>query len=279
MNLLVEAGADLEATTPDRWAPLHLAVAVGRHPQVAAALIQAGANINHRALNEATPLYVAAWQGNVESTRVLLRANADPLLTRLEASGRRFTPLDAAAQNGHAGVARELVQNLGSEAIGDGASVGVTALRLAAQHRHVNVMAVLFSAGVVDTGSALCGAAGFGNVATVSYLLEQKHESDKLCEGRYENSREHLDTSPLVHCISDCRPCSPRIARLLINAGADSVSAAPMKNAAGSMVSHDTPLEIVLYQQLSEKVNGEDASEEKLHALEAIRRLLLQVQI
>lgn len=276
-NVLVEAGADLQATAGGH-SPLHLAVGGTSRPQVAAALIRAGANVNHRAPDGATPLYAAAWDGNIECVRVLLRANANLFLSRVQPSGRWFTPLDAAAQNGHASVARELIPHLGSEAIGGGASAGVTALRVAAQHRHLNVMAVLTDAGVVDTGSALCGAAGFGNDASVSYLLQREQERTEPREGLYANSLDNLGRSPLVICIATCRQCSPRIARLLIDAGADSTSTVEVKDSAGSVRFHGPPLDLVGNHLDAKIIQGEDASEEQLHALEAIRRLLLQIK-
>lgn len=276
VNLLMGAGADLGATV-DGYSPLHLAVGGTGHPRVATALIHAGAEINHREPEGATPLYAAAWDGNVECVRALLRANADPLLSRAQPMGRRCTPLDAAAQNGHADVARELIPRLGKEVIGGGASAGVTALRLAAQYGHVNVMTVMTDAGVVDTGNALCGAAGFGNVATVSYLLRKEQESEEPRERLYANSRDDRNCLPLLQCITNCRPCSPKIARLLIDAGADTTTAFRVDGDSGSKVSR-TLLSVVVDKLVGKKVNGKDASEEQLHALEAIRRLLLQVE-
>ena len=278
IDLLLEAGANVTSTTAvDGCSLLHLAAGAG-HLQVATALIQAGANVNHRALDGATPLYAAAWTGRVECVRVLLRANADPTLCRVQPLGRRFTPLDAAAQNGHPDVARELIPPLGSGEIGGSASAGVIALRLAAQHGHVNVMAVLTDAGVVDTGSALAFAAGFGSVATVSYLLRQEQESPQLRGGLYANSRDHLDRPALVLCIGNCRPCSPRIARLLVDAGADSTSPVPIKTPTGSVLFLHTPLAFVVNHLACKQIQGKDATEGQLHALEAIRRLLLQVE-
>lgn len=110
----------------------------------------------------------------VVAITVLLRAKADPLWTR-DPSGRFFTPLDAATRNGHSGVVRELIRPVGMGGL-RGASADEKALRLAGQHRHSTVMAVLTDAGLVDTGRALRGAAGFGDEASAKFLLKQEQK-------------------------------------------------------------------------------------------------------
>lgn len=66
----------------------------------------------------------------------------------------KTVPLDAAAENGHSDVARELIQQCGIDGCG-GDTRGVSALKLAAQQQHLDFMALLTGAGVVDTGAAL----------------------------------------------------------------------------------------------------------------------------
>lgn len=213
----------------------------------------------------------------MDCVRVLLRANADPLLTRAMPLVRRSNPLDAAAQNGHASVVRELIPHFGNEAVGGGKSVGVNALSEAAKDGHVDVMTVLTDAGVVDTSTALCGAAAFGNEASISFLLQQEHKGKRTRERLYANSVDEDGMSALFHCVLFCRSCSPRIARLLIDAGADPVLGMRDKDATGPILFTDTPLAMALKYLREKKIRGKDASEEQLNALEATRRLLLRV--
>lgn len=81
-------------------------------------------------------------------------------------------PLDAAARRGHLEVVRELIRGHGIEGCG-GASGGVFALGTAAEAQRVEVMELLTSAGVVDTGRVLQDAATLGRESSVKVLLQQ----------------------------------------------------------------------------------------------------------
>ncbi|CAN0364149.1 unnamed protein product, partial [Ectocarpus sp. 8 AP-2014] len=110
-KMLVDAGAPVEAaTTQHLCTPLHFAADNGCAASVTT-LLKAGAHVNSRRSDGATPLYTAAWKGNVDAARLLLLAKADPLLTTVpDPSGKTFLPLDAAAENGHPEVVNELIR-------------------------------------------------------------------------------------------------------------------------------------------------------------------------
>ncbi|CAN0418606.1 unnamed protein product, partial [Ectocarpus sp. 12 AP-2014] len=138
---LIEAGADLEARhggvdTP----PLHVAATKG-FCQGMVVLIDAGANVDSRLDDGATPLFLAASDGRLEAVRVLLRANANPLL-----SAYGSLPLGTAVYDGHLEVVRELVHWYGIDrCTSDG---GALALVTAASRNCVKILAFLCDAGV-----------------------------------------------------------------------------------------------------------------------------------
>ena len=271
-NVLIEAGANPDSRELDGATPLYMAAQHGRS-KVVSVLIVAGANPNSRFVDGSTPLYVAAQNGHIDAVRLLLRATADPLLV-LTLRGAISVPLDAAAQCGRSEVVQELIQQVGVEGSG-GASGGVRALELAAMFRHVGIMGMLMEAGVVDTGKALMSAVSCGRVESVKFLLQQNRAP--FIEGGYVNVRADDGATPLLRCALKC--LSPRIVRLLIDAGADTTSAILLANSV-----KDTPLgfvDVFIRQKIigfKGILRGEDATEEQLHILEAIRRLLLRVE-
>ncbi|MDP9220065.1 MAG: ankyrin repeat domain-containing protein [Actinomycetota bacterium] len=76
---LLGAGAAVDATSGNhmRVTPLHSAAA-GRHPDVVAVLLAAGADPTARQNGGFTPLHAAAMNGDADSVRALLAAGADP---------------------------------------------------------------------------------------------------------------------------------------------------------------------------------------------------------
>ena len=275
-ELLMKAGSDLEAAaTSDGFTPLHVAAMEG-NPEVMEALIEAGANANSRLLIDgATPLLLGAE--NIDVVKLLLRAKADPLLPRSPAG---HVPLDVAAENGKLDVVGELIQWVGLEGCG-GATGGVRALCLAAQKQHVDVMATLVDAGVLDTfGEALFNAALFGAEEAVMFLLQQRENDSSVERASYVSMRDASSGHTTLVNAFECARSSVRIVRLLIDAGADTTSAVRLSNIAGEVVFNDTPLALAeLY--LREKIlnlKGEDATEAQLQNLAAIRGLLLRVE-
>ncbi|CAM9936351.1 unnamed protein product, partial [Ectocarpus fasciculatus] len=272
-NLLLEAGAPHDALNCQGFTPLHVA-AIGGHSGVMEALIKAGANANSRAPNGQTALHIAALEGHVDAVRELLRAGANPLLPTRMSSGTTFVPLDGAALNGHLAVARELIQRVGIRGCA-GASAGVDALGQAAADQHLDVMAMLCDAGVVDTGNALVATVFFGREAALKFLLEQKEEGDARMT-YVSTARDGRGHTPLLSAVST-GPCSPRVVRLLVDAGADPALAVRVPDGFGRWTNY-TPLSLAT-RCLTEKVVDEDyATALQLRNLRASRRLLLQVE-
>lgn len=269
VRVLLDKGANVSITDAKGSTALHHC-AGGGHSEVVGVLIEAGANPNSRRLDGGTPMYMAALYGQLDTVKVLLREGADPLLTaEYVHSNGSVVPLDAAARLGHSEVARELIQQRGMGGCG-GASGGAEALSAAAGGQHVDILRMLTDAGVTDTGrEALFAAALNGRPESLKFLLN--HMNRASATGRaYINFRGPGNITPLLLCVWGCRQGSPRTVRLLIDAGADT---------AGQVMHGDTPLNYVGSCLRDKTVKGgEDATQEQLRRLEAMRRLLMQVE-
>ncbi len=283
-KLLVNAGSNTTARSVSGSTPLHPAAA-GGHLEVMSVLIGAGAHVDSRCSDGATPLFLAADEGNLGAVKVLLRAKANPLLAAMHPEkGTPHLPLDAAAMMDHSEVARELLRQRGVEGC-DGATRALHALCLATLNDNLETMVVLTGGGVVDGGEALMISAERGPEASVKLLLKTQVEGKSSSSGvSYVNHRTSCGRTPLLCAAgfygvgSAHPPCtSPRIVRLLVDAGADTTSASSVTDREGRVV-RGTPLVFTTRMLREKKVAGKDATEEQLHRLERIRRLLLRVE-
>ena len=101
-RFLLDHGADLEQRGVNDWAPLHMAAIRGRL-KIAEFLLDRGADINARTRIDGclTPLMEAAWVGNLEMVQMLLNRGANPRLKTVCGE----TAADRAASNGKEDVA------------------------------------------------------------------------------------------------------------------------------------------------------------------------------
>jgi len=77
IQLLVSAGAEINAMTPTKTTPLHSASAAGR-PLAVAMLCHLGADANAHDAQNRSPLFFSVFKGHVECAKHLLAAHADP---------------------------------------------------------------------------------------------------------------------------------------------------------------------------------------------------------
>lgn len=125
-----------------------------------------------------------------------------PAADQVDLIETNFVPLDAAAYDDHSNVVRELIHHVGIKGCG-GESGGVASLNGAARRQHVDIMTMLTSAGVIDTGDALFGAAGFGQEAAVKFLLQQRElEGSMVGLVGYVDAADPQGTAPLMRSIN-----------------------------------------------------------------------------
>ena len=110
------------------------------HPDVAAALVVAGADVRAASLGGFTPLLFASQQGTLESARLLLDAGVDVN----EVGGGGSGALLVATESGHADMARFL---LGAGADANAIGAGRTALHAAVQKARQDIAVLLLDAG------------------------------------------------------------------------------------------------------------------------------------
>lgn len=193
VEILAEAGANLDTTDPDRVTPLNLAL-INQHFDTAAALIEAGADVDKWDLFGRTPLYNAAdlntlptggrsdipsedALNGVDITRLLLEHGADPNIRLKLRPPYRHVPADR-----------------GADSV---LSVGATPLMRAARAADNPLVALLLENGALVN---LPNAGGVTALMVVSGL----QYPDNPTRGRFKSEADSIDTI-----------------RLLLEAGAD----------------------------------------------------------
>ena len=91
VSLLVEAGVDVDATTLDKETALHYA-ARGGDTKIVSLLVEAGLDVDAKTPDGETALYLAVYHRATSCVEVLLAAGASPNLRE----GHRLTPFDLA---------------------------------------------------------------------------------------------------------------------------------------------------------------------------------------
>jgi ankyrin repeat protein len=139
-KLLLECGADPDATDSLGHTVLHRASSVGGKAEHLRLLLQRGASVNAETDTGATPLMLAARCGAEDVVAVLLEAGADP--NRADAS--RVTPLHwACAQRYHGVVGQLLAAHADPRAMDD---EGISPIQIAHRLGEIELLQVLLEA-------------------------------------------------------------------------------------------------------------------------------------
>ncbi|XP_066142046.1 serine/threonine-protein phosphatase 6 regulatory ankyrin repeat subunit B isoform X7 [Euwallacea fornicatus] len=173
-KLLLELGADIDATDEDGQKPIHAAcqnnfsevakLFLQQHPSLVMATTKHGNTCAH----------IAAAQGSVTVIEELMKFDRQGVISARN-KVTDATPLQMAAEGGHAEVVKALVR--AGASVTDENKGGFTAVHLAAQHGHLQVLEVLRSSNNLRVTSKKLGvtplhvAAYFGQADTVRELL------------------------------------------------------------------------------------------------------------
>ena len=268
--LLSRGSLDIDQRTPEEgYTPLMVA-AMNRKSSIARILLNKGADVSVVDEDGSTALHQASNAGHVEVVTALVKAGAD--IEATTSSG--LTPIHLAAGFGHLEVVKELVK--AGAALQEMDSSGYSPLLWAVAGEHLEVVTALVEAGADLNATDSIGltplhlAAKNGHLAVMQALM--------IDRASYVNTRGSFGETPLRVAITFGR-CSPRAVRLLVDAGADTTLGVRVTGDHGAVVSDETPLETTTRCLRSERVAGKDATEEQLHRLEGIRRLLLRVEV
>lgn len=209
LQLLVDAGAEINAKNTRGSTPLHWAVPEEKKVRL---LLAHGAAVNAKLADGRTPLYLATFLGNGHPViRLLLEHGADP---NLRAGGGR-APLAIAASRGDAVAIRLLIDARASIDFSD--SAGATPLMLAASSGSVDAVRWLLERGADARAQTKRGETALGNAGTagkaeiVRLLLE--HGADA-------NTRNIRGFSPLMLAAGSDRIPTEAV-KLLLEKGAD----------------------------------------------------------
>jgi len=216
--LLINRGADVLATNPRGWTPLHITSDKG-HESLTQMLIDSGgtgAVVTAIDKNHSTPLHLALGKGHETVARLLIDRGADVSATNLCG----YTPLHIASHKGHETMVRLLIDK-GAE-VSAANEEGWTPLHLASDQGHEAVARLLISSGdrevditAIDKSQStpLHLASHKGHVTVVRLLIDR---------GADVSATNLHGSTPLHLALAEGYE---RVARLLIDRGA-AVSAA-----------------------------------------------------
>ncbi|KAM9347715.1 uncharacterized protein ankrd50l [Symphorus nematophorus] len=141
-ELLMRRGADTDVRDAEGRPLLYLLVLEGRLEMTTLIIEKGGVPLESRDSEGRTALHVASWQGCVEMVDLLLKHGANP--NAQDTEGR--PPMHSVAWTGHAEVGRHLLEASGVN-IDLACYQGATALSIASQEGHANIVVMLLERG------------------------------------------------------------------------------------------------------------------------------------
>lgn len=173
VELLLRRGADPDVRDAEGRPLLYLLLLEGRLDIATLLIEKGGVPLESRDAEGRTALHVAAWQGDLDGIRLLLRHGADP--NALDSEGR--PPLHSVSWRGHPAAGRLLLKAREVNVDLACKKQGATALSIASQEGHVEIVAMLLEKGadpdhVDHYGRSPVKVAGKRGLFNIVHLLE-----------------------------------------------------------------------------------------------------------
>ncbi|XP_040849680.1 ankyrin repeat and SOCS box protein 3 isoform X5 [Ochotona curzoniae] len=184
LQMLIHADSSenyLEAKTFEGSCALHLAASQG-HWKIVQVLLEAGADPNATTLEETTPLFLAVENGQIDTLKLLLRHGAN---VNGSHSMCGWNSLHQASFQGNAEIIKLLLKKGASQECQD--DFGITPLFVAAQYGKLESLSILISSGAnvncqaLDKATPLFIAAQEGHTTCVELLLSSGADPDLYC--------------------------------------------------------------------------------------------------
>ncbi|KAI5726408.1 hypothetical protein M8J76_002135 [Diaphorina citri] len=184
LNILLEAGANINHTDCEGWTPLRSA-SWGGHSAVVKLLLQSGADVNCSDMGGRTALRAAAWGGHLEVVKLLLAAGAH--VNAADSEGR--TALIASAYMGHADIVSSILEydaDINQQDNDGRTALSVSALCVPSSDGYAKVVSILLEKGAkVDHEdregmTPLLVAAFEGHRDVCEILLENEADQDHI---------------------------------------------------------------------------------------------------
>ena len=210
VQVLIDAGADIETKNVDGRSPLHVASISGELTTVTK-LVKAGADVRATEDDRATCLLLAAYDGHTDIVRYLVSL---PEVDLNHQDTNNYTPLHIAVHQKHAAVVEVLI-DAGADIETKNAK-GRSPLHVASISGELTTVKMLVEAGadVRDTDAerdtCLTLAAYFGHTDTVRYLVSLPE---------VDLNHQDSDNDTALHCAVQGKHAD--VVQVLIDAGAD----------------------------------------------------------
>ncbi|XP_047997142.1 serine/threonine-protein phosphatase 6 regulatory ankyrin repeat subunit B isoform X1 [Leguminivora glycinivorella] len=233
-KLLLELGANIDATDELGQKPIH-AAAQNNYSEVVQLFLQQHPNLVMATTKDGnTCAHIAAIQGSVKVIEELMKFDRTGVISARNKLNDS-TPLQLAAEGGHADVVRVLVR--AGASCTDENRAGLTAVHLAAEHGHTNVLDVMRSTNTLRISSKKLGltplhiAAYYGQAETVRELLSHVPGTVK------SEAPTGVSLVPVLGSESGLTPLhlaayngNENVVRLLLNSAGVQVDAASTEN-------------------------------------------------